>query len=166
MKKLDKEILSYLKWCADKFLSFRPRSENELVRYLQQKVKKRHPEILEEQDDYINEIISQFKEANGINDGEFVGWWVTERSYFKPRSERVLRLELKQKGVSSELVDEYFAAHPPKNTSLLKQLIQKKAFVIDFSSDKNIEKLTQHLLRRGFSYSEIKKAIEEYRNSV
>ena len=164
MKRLNKDILSYLKWCAEKFLSYRPRSEFEVAQYLRRKMKIKHPEALEEQDDYIKETIEYYKETSGINDEEFVNWWVQERSYFKPKGERALRQELRQKGVAQELVDQTLAAHQPNESELLKQLVNQKAQLSDLSSKKGVEKLTQHLLRRGFSYNEIKKAIADFKN--
>jgi regulatory protein len=162
MKKLDKDLLSYLEWCAEKYLSIRPRSEFELIRYLRQKVRKRYPAFIEEQDAYIDTILNRYKQSGGINDTEFIGWWIRERTDFKPRGARMLRQELQQKGVTSETIDNYLSEHPLDEDALLEALFLKRARLVDFTSQKEVQKLIQFFLRKGFSYTQIKKAIEDY----
>lgn len=161
MQKLNEDILSYLEWCTQKFLSYRPRSEFELTRYLREKIRKKRKEAEPQADDYIHTIVSKLKETSGINDKEFVEWWVKERTYFKPRGEKLLTMELRQKGISPELIRSYFDKNPVDESSLLQKIVQKKAFHRDLSIKKEYERFVQQLLRKGFAYGEIKKAIEE-----
>jgi len=165
MQNLDKDVLSYLEWCAEKFLSFRPRAEQELVRYLGQKVRQKYPDFVEAQEDYIATIVDRYKQSNGINDTEFISWWIQERVDFKPKGQRALKQELRQKGISSEMIEEHFSENPIDEDALFNELFTKKARYIDFSIPKNVEKLTQFFLRRGFPYEKVKKAIEDSRKS-
>ncbi len=165
MRKLDEDVVSYLEWCAEKYLSIRPRSEFEVVTYLRRKIRKRYPDFVEEQSAYIEPIVESYKSTNGINDKEFVAWWIRERVDFKPRGEKLLRQELRNKGVAAEVVDEFFSSSPFNDESQLTELFNRKVRSIDMSSDKDVEKLIQYLLRKGFSYGKIKKAIEDYGSS-
>src|SRR3989344_6604171 len=81
---------------ALKFLSYRPRSEKEI----RDKLKKKKAS-----EETINKIILRLKENNFINDEEFVRWWIEQRTNFKPRSLRLIKMELKQKGVSNDLIE-------------------------------------------------------------
>ena len=80
---------------ALRFLSYRPRSEQEVIKNL---LKKKAPE------DIISKIISKLKENNFINDEEFVKWWAEQRIELKPRSLRLIKIELRQKGISEEII--------------------------------------------------------------
>ena len=81
---------------ALRFLSFRPRSENEVRDNLLEK--KAVQEIIEK-------IILKLKEHNFINDLEFAKHWIESRIRFKPRSSRLIQMELKQKGIAQDLID-------------------------------------------------------------
>lgn len=165
MKKLDEDVVSYLEWCAEKYLSIRPRSEFEVVSYLRSKIRRRYSSFVEEQNEYIAPIVEKYKSSNGINDVEFVAWWIRERVDFKPRGEKLLRLELRNKGVAPDIVDDFFSSAIFDDDTQLAQLLRRKARSINMSSDSDIQKLTQYLLRKGFSYGKIKKAIEDYTES-
>lgn len=165
MKKLDEDVISYLTWCAEKYLSIRPRSEFEVTTYLYRKINRRFPSVSEERDLYIRPIVEHYKRSNGINDAEFVAWWIRERVDFKPRSEKLLRRELRHKGVSTEVIDDFFSTAFFNDDDQLTQLLRRRIRLVDMSSDKELQKLIQFLLRKGFSYGKIKKAIEDYTES-
>lgn len=77
-------------------IKFRQRSEKEIRDKLA--LKGYSPEILEE-------LIRYFKGAGYINDREFARAWITSRLR-KPLGFRLIRQELRQKGVSEEIIDE------------------------------------------------------------
>src|SRR3989344_5237128 len=91
MDELDKFYNSSLR-----FLSYRPRSEKEVRDRL--KSKKATPEIIEK-------IITKLKEKKFINDEEFTKLWIESRLRFKPRSLRLIEVELRQKGIGEELME-------------------------------------------------------------
>ncbi len=77
------------------FLSYRTRSEKEIKQNL------RKHEIPE---DVVEETIERLR-GNGLaNDNKFARVWVENRNTFRPRSRRVLTMELRQKGLDDETV--------------------------------------------------------------
>src|ERR1035437_11177164 len=79
-----------------RYLSFRPRSEKELRDYLK---KKKCDDLTAKR------ILESLKRDRFINDEEFVRWWVEQRTLLKPKAVRVIKYELKQKGISDEIYD-------------------------------------------------------------
>lgn len=160
-------IPDYLYWCADRYLSYRPRTEYELRRYLKRKLIKQEVADADEQTKYIDATIQKLYDEERINDENFVRMFVDDRQYFRPRGKRRLVLELKQKGVADPLIEDYFSENIIDELPLITSIIQKKLFFINPQSQDEIEpddqkKITNHLLRRGFSYSNIKLAFEDF----
>jgi regulatory protein len=78
------------------FLSYRPRSTREVEMRLR---KKGHtPEE-------IDAVMDRLRKRGYVNDEDFARFWVGNRMAFNPRGPRLLRSELRQKGVSQEVVD-------------------------------------------------------------
>jgi regulatory protein len=85
---------------AIRFLSYRPRSAREVEMRLR---KKGHaPE-------QIATVIEKLRAQRYVDDAEFARFWVQQRMAFSPRGPRLLRSELRQKGVASEVVDAVLA---------------------------------------------------------
>ena len=135
---------------ALKFLSYRPRSEKEIRDKL--KRKKASEEI-------INKIILRLKENNFLNDEEFVKWWIEQRTNFKPRSLKLIKMELGQKGIDKELIDETIDELPSAIDDLesAKKLIEKRlSRYKNLSRDEKFQKIARYLVSKGFSYDIIK----------
>lgn len=78
------------------FLSYRPRSAREVELRLR---KKGHsPE-------QIAAVMDRLRAHKYVDDTEFARFWVSNRMSFSPRGPRLLRSELRQKGVSQEVID-------------------------------------------------------------
>jgi len=82
---------------AVRYLSYRQRTEQEMVRYLTGK---------EFSDEVIATTVERLLEYRYLNDEEFARSWVADRNRLRPRSARALRYELRQKGVSNQILDE------------------------------------------------------------
>lgn len=136
---------------ALKFLSYRPRSQQEVVRNLS---RKKAPE------DIIKKVIAKLREQKFLNDEEFIKWWVEQRTTFKPRALRLIKIELKQKGVSNDLVEKVIqdAGFTNKNDlTLAKKLIErKKEKWKNLPREQKFQKLSRFLASKGFSYDIIK----------
>ena len=138
-----------------RFLSYRPRSEKELRDKL--KKKKTSGEI-------INKIILRLKENNFINDEEFVKWWIEQRTTFKPRSFRLIKMELKQKGVSNDLIEKVIddLRLTIDDLKSAKKLIQKRlSRYKNLPREKKFQKIARFLSSRGFDYDIIKEIFKE-----
>jgi regulatory protein len=141
---------------AVNFISYRPRSQSEIEGYL-----KKHNvgETL------IPEVVERLKRSNLLNDADFARQWVENRSAFRPRGAYSLRVELRQKGLSDELIEQSITGLDEE--SLARAAAQKKARQLQ-----NLEwpefrnKLSAHLSRRGFSYETVAQICQELWNQI
>jgi len=125
---------------ALKILSLRPHSKQEVIKFLRKKTK---------DDTLINQIIEKLEKAKLINDEEFGRWVVESRSRSRPRGIRLLKQELKQKGVDIDIdVDE---------VELAEKALEKKK---SLSRDQTI----RFLQYRGFSWESIEKVVRKRYN--
>ena len=141
---------------ALRFLSYRTRSEKEVRDKL--KTKLAEPEVIEK-------VISKLKEKRFINDEEFARQWIENRNRFKPRSLRLIKLELKQKGISEEIVekiifnDEFLISNDLEQA---KRLVEKKIGKFKGLPKQEIyQKLGRFLASKGFNWDTIKKSIDD-----
>ncbi len=135
-----------------KYISFRPRSEKEVIDYLNRKIKPTDFKI-----NLINEIVFDLKKDFFLNDVEFVSWWIDQRNYFKPRGINLLKIELQKKGISKEIIDDYFSLKKQDDFEIAKKLLSSKKSVLK----KEKVKIIEFLIRKGFSYSVAKNAFED-----
>ncbi len=139
-----------------RYLSYRPRSEKEVLDYLKEKQKK-SPGLT---DEMIFSIMSKLQEYKFINDLEFAKFWIKQRTQFRNRPLRVIRYELSQKGISQSLVSELLEDRENKDIDYesAKKLAEKKLdFYRALEPKKRHEKVMNYLLRKGFSYDIVKK---------
>ncbi|GIV64763.1 MAG: regulatory protein RecX [Bellilinea sp.] len=128
------------------YLSFRPRSEAEVRRKL---LEKGFDQLL------VEEIIERLRAERWLGDSEFARLWTENRTTFRPRSRRLLRFELRQKGVSEDHIEE--ALHPLAEESELayEAGIRYARRLTSLQPDVFRKRLTAFLARRGFSYGTI-----------
>jgi len=144
------------KQSAYRFLSYRPRSTAEIRENL---LKKEYDETIVEQ------VLARLAELNLLNDREFARYWIEQRETFKPRSQRALRHELYQKGVSRDIIDE--AVSTVDETAAARKAAQKKAQNWrQLSRETFFSKMGGFLQRRGFNYAITKTVTEELWQSV
>jgi len=133
---------------ALEYIMRRPRSLKEMHDYARRK--QWEPAIAER-------VMQRLVERGYLDDAKFADSWVRHRSLGKPISERKLRLELKQKGVSEELVQQALVQSDEFNESdALKRLVAKKRSRYD-----DPQKLIAYLARQGFRFDDIKNALNE-----
>ncbi len=135
---------------ALKFLGPRPRSESEVRRRL-----KEHDIAPAAAD----EVVARLKQAGLVDDQAFASYWVENRVTFRPRSKRVLRAELKQKGVSDEVLR---AALDNTNDAdaayVLAQARARRLRGLEYPEFRR--KLGEYLARRGFDFDLIPPLVE------
>lgn len=136
----DEEEVAYQK--ALHFLSYRPRSQAEVERNL-----RKH----EASEGVIEDVIARLSRNMLLDDIDFAQRWVENRNTFRPRGAFALRVELRQKGVTENVIDQ--ALKGLDEASLAQAAAAKKLRQLgglewhDFR-----QKLSAHLSRRGFSY--------------
>ncbi|MGB9883099.1 MAG: regulatory protein RecX [Microgenomates group bacterium] len=149
--------ISFLLNKAYFYLKFRPRTEKELRQYLEKKIIKTN---FSQED--IEAVIEKLKEQDLINDKKFIDLYVKDRVALKPKGIRVLKQELMVKGISPQLIDEYFSQNQINEKELIKKILEKKLDRLkNVDYQKKYEKLLSFLIRRGFDFQVAKKAIEE-----
>jgi regulatory protein len=125
------------------FLSYRARSESEIRQNLR---KHEIPEAV------IDQTLERLRQDGFANDNQFAKAWVENRNAFRPRSRRMLAMELRQKGLSDESVKS--ALESVDDEALAYEAAQKRAARYkDMEWNDFRKKLSDFLARRGFSYS-------------
>ena len=138
-----------------KFLSYRPRCEKELSDWFKRKGVGERTKNL---------VLRKLKKLNLLDDKNFAKWWIEQRISFRPRGARLIKLELLKKGISREAIERLFEEI---NIDFSEEKRAKKAAEKKFKSLKNLtrpkqkEKLSQFLLRRGFSWETIRKVLDD-----
>lgn len=135
---------------AYRYLSFRPRSIQEVERYLEQKAKKYSFTPGE-----IQATIEILKDQGFLNDAEFIKSFVNARNSLKPKGKRMLILELKKSGVSSEDIDQFFLTNETTDENALAiEALRRKMKALAMIADEKVKfaKAVSFLQRRGFSF--------------
>ena len=132
---------------ALRYVVMRPRSTWELRDYFRRK---------QVDDEGATQIITRLESLGLVNDRAFAEAWVANRRLLKPVSKRRLQLELRQKHVASNIIDEVLAEDETDERDTLRQLIAKKR-----SRYADPQKLMQYLARQGFGCDDIKTALSE-----
>lgn len=127
------------------YVMIRPRSIREMQQYARRK---------EWSPEDAQAIIDKLITRNYLNDRSFARAWVESRKLTKNYSVRKLRLELKQKGVAEETINEVLEGSAYNEQAALKAVIAKKQKLSRYKNDP--QKLMQYLARQGFSYDDIK----------
>jgi len=137
---------------AANFIQYRIRSEAEVEQNLK---KKGFTEPI------INNTVNRLKEAGMVNDEEFARQWVEIRITSKPRSRRLLEYELRQKKVDHLEIQQAIASIPDELTLAVQAARKKLPQFNNLEKDVFNRKVSSYLLRKGFSYEVIRKAIGE-----
>jgi regulatory protein len=150
---------------ALEYCLMRPHSAREVREYLYRKTKATH---------YKQKITGEIKERVGvsraiadrvyqrlvdkgyIDDEKFARYWVEHRNQTRGVSQRKLQAELFAKGVASSVVTDALAVTERHDEDELAKVIAKKR--AKYSDN---QKFMHYLARQGFSYDDIKTALEK-----
>jgi len=137
---------------ALKFLSYRPRSKKEVESFLRKKTSDAT---------LINQTIEKLEKLKLIDDAEFAKWLVESRSRSRPRGLRLLKQELKSKGVTmnADSMTTY-----DETTLATKALEKKQNTWSKLSANDYRLKATRYLQYRGFSWDTIAKVVKKRYN--
>lgn len=135
----------YLK--ALKYLSIRLKSEGEIKQYL-----KRKGASLDQQ----KNIITRLKKMDLINDQRFAEAFIHDKLMVSPSSRRKIFYELKKKYIAEDIINSSLKNEQLSDEESLNRLIAIKRRQSKYQD--NLV-LMQYLVRNGFNYSDVKKAI-------
>jgi len=134
------------------YLSYRPRSQAEIVSYL-----RRH----EIPDTQAEAVVERLTAAGLVDDEAFAQFWVENRERFRPRGPRALRYELQRKGIGQEAIDQALEGVDPSAGAY--QAAAKKAQQLrQLDQPEFRRKLVDYLARRGFDYDVAKEVANRY----
>lgn len=135
---------------AIKFISYRMRTISEVDKHLRKKG-------IDAQ--VIEQVIDRLEENGLLNDKNFAQMWIENRTEFRPRSQRLLAVELRKKGIGSEIIENVMESTLPED-ELAYLAAQKRIRRYENLERMDFQKkLGSFLARRGFSYATIKPVV-------
>lgn len=137
-------------------LSRRARSSKELRDYL--KRKKATEEI-------IDAVLQKLQEQKFQNDEQFARWWKESRTRYKSKSDRVIRLELRQKGISDEIIELVMNELTEESKSDYEKALELshkyKKKIVSLPYKDQYRRLGNFLSQRGFDFDTIRRVIDD-----
>jgi regulatory protein len=138
--------------CLDaalRLLNYRPRSEQEITMRLQQRGFNGND---------IQTVLSNLKRQGLIDDSNFARFWNDNRQSFSPCSRRMTEIELRQKGVSLDVIEqEVSAIDDAANSYRVAFKYARNLNADDYPGFRR--RLGEYLRRRGFGYEIINTTI-------
>lgn len=143
-----------------KFLSYRPRSVKETEDYLAKKIAKSESIKFKEAQEspQIKNIVRKLKKYKYLDDYEFAKWLVKSRIRSNTRGIALIKMELKQKGIDRDII-ENLRAESIDESKLARLALAKR--IAKWQKLPQLElkkKVYQYLASRGFTYETIKEA--------
>ncbi len=134
------------------YLSYRPRSEAELTRALRQR---EFPEPV------IAEVVERLKRVELVDDVAFARFWVENREQFRPRGQRALAQELRDKGISRVTIETVLSDFD-EAAAAAKIATEQARRLAHLPLEKFQRQLSGRLARRGFSYDLIQELVTRF----
>jgi regulatory protein len=136
---------------ALRFVSYRPRSVYEVQTHLQRK---------SYEEEIIDQVVKYLKGLDLLDDVAFANYWVEQRETFRPRSRFALGQELRQKGISREVIET--ALEEIDDTAAARRAVEKRVNRwAGLPEDVFKDKVAGYLQRRGFTYEVIREILEK-----
>ncbi len=101
-------------------------------------------------------VLNRLVERGYIDDEKFTRFWVENRNQTKGTSMRKMTAELRAKGVESSIIESVIGQSERTDDDELKKVLRKKR-----SRYPDEQKLIMYLARQGFSYDDIKSALQD-----
>lgn len=129
-----------------KYVVFKKRTESEI---------KEKCKLLKYDDENIDEIIDYLKENDYIDDEKYVERFIQNVIKLKNCSINEIRIDLLKRGIEEYLISKYINEE-------LEEFEEKSANVLASKKIKtmDVQKLKRYLLNKGFSYTNVSKAID------
>lgn len=148
---------------ALEYCLMRPHSMREVRDYLWRKTRdtkyKSHSGEIKEREGVSEEtaerIFNRLVERGYVSDEKFARWWIESRNLTKGTSLRKLSVELRAKGVDGKIIEAELQESSRTDSDELQKIIAKKQRRYD-----DPQKFMQYLVRQGFSYDDVKAALQ------
>jgi regulatory protein len=141
------------------YCMIRPHSAREVKDYLKKKTLPSRTKTGELKNgasvELTDRVLERLQKKGYVNDQKFAEYWVENRSQAKGISQRKLTFELRQKGISSQIISDTLDESARNDTEEIQKIINKKR-----SKYPDDQKLMAYLARLGFGYDDIKQALD------
>lgn len=131
-----------------RYIAIRPRSQWEIETYLDRK---------DSPAPKIEQITNKLSRLGLIDDTKFAQAFVNDRRLLRPTSRRKMIIELKKKHVANDTIMAVVGNESADERHALVDIVQRKRKQTRYQDDL---KLIQYLARQGFSYGDIKAALQ------
>lgn len=131
------------------YVARRMRSEGELHDYFRRKGYS---------DDFGRTVLPKLRRQGLVDDAEFARCWVENRRLLKATSTRKLRMELRQKKITDDIITTVLTEDETDERDILRALIEKKRTQTRYQDP---QKLIRYLVSQGFNYQDIKIVLYE-----
>ncbi len=135
------------------FLSYRPRT----IKEVRDRLYKYDVRDATKQDVLVNKLKSQ----GYLDDSSFASWFIASRNTHRPRSTRLLKSELKSKGVSEEIIQAVLTQITPESETI-HRLLTKKLGLGRTLAQPERQKLLAYLSRQGFAWDKIAEVVKSW----
>lgn len=147
------EVYAAAKNSAVKFLSLKLRTSFEVKEKLIE---------LGYEDNTISQVINDLTEIDYINDYKYATKYISEKTKLKPKSIKLMEMELDNKGIPNEIISSVIEELNPDDDLVALELLIKRYSKYSEYDENLIKKMKSYLAGRGFSYNQISKAISKY----
>jgi regulatory protein len=148
---------------ALEYCLMRPHSRREVKDYLWRKTraskyKARDGEIKEREGVSVSNaerVFDRLEQKGYVDDVKFARFWAENRNQTKGSSSRKLTAELRAKGVEQSIISDVLSESSRDDESEIKKVLRKKR-----GKYQDDQKLIAYLARQGFSYDDIRTALQ------
>ena len=106
-------------------------------------------------------VIRDLIDLEYINDEEYVRKFIESNKKTKKFSKNMVKIKLKNKGISDDIIEKYFYELDVSDIDAIIKLLEKKKFLKTIDFDER-NKIKLYCVRKGFSISDVNKAIKIY----
>lgn len=155
---LKEEEEAKAKQLALKYVAYKPRTEQEIVRYLREKGFSNA---------IVATVIAWLTQYRYLDDRAYAKAWVGERRRTKGASRELLRMELRQKGIAEQTIDEALAdLSATEEADLAREWAFKRYARVRHLDWQTVQRrIGSFLARKGYSYSDIASALADLRRA-
>jgi regulatory protein len=111
-------------------------------------------------------VLEKLVLAGLIEDEEYARLWVENRNSFHPRGQRLIRIELLQKGIAEETIEKALAGSVDESELATQAAMQQIRKYQSLNWEDFRKKLSAYLLRRGFSYGTVAPVVHSVWESI
>jgi regulatory protein len=135
---------------AIRFLGHRPRSEQEVRQRL---TRHGYP------DEIVDRVVEKLRGLDLIDDAAFAQYWVEQRQTHRPRGARLIKVELRQKGLAADLASEAVSGLDDEADGAYRAAERKARTLRGLDERTFRQRLGGFLQRRGFDYESTASAV-------